>query len=36
MHLMYLGRKEEALGKLLKSLNTGAIFDAKVRKECLS
>lgn len=35
IHLVYLGRKEQAIEKLLKSLNTGTIFDAKVRKECL-
>jgi len=35
IHLVYLGRKEQAVEKLLKSLNTGTIFDAKVRKECL-
>jgi hypothetical protein len=35
IHLVYLGRKEQALEKLLKSLNIGTIFDAKVRKECL-
>lgn len=35
IHLIYLGRKEQALEKLLKSINTGTLFDAKVRKECL-
>ena len=35
IHLIYLGRNEQALEKLLKSINTGTFFDAKVRKESL-